>query len=1292
MALRKFLFQNQVEGFSEEQSAFDSLDLQGGRIENLGAPIHPNDAATRAYVDSVATGLDVKQSVRTKTTADLSTWAPAGTGDLKTLTSPAASLAFNTIGGVAVAVGDRVLVTTAGGSDATPSPHNGIYVVSQLADAASDALVLTRADDADADAKVTGGMFTFVTEGTAHDKGFVLVTDDPITLDTTALQFSQFSSTVLYTFDAGLTETAGSIKVDLDTLAAGQGIGADGGSSGLEFDQAGAGGKLRARVSPAGGVQRAADGLAAKLDPQANASGSNASLASSSLGLKVQRAPKVEENYQAHEAIGAGEPVTWAAGVTRKLAKAMAGVDAKARIVGIARTAGQADEQIAVVTSGIATNVLWGATPGQPYYLQDDGGIGPFASLPQGARVMRLGFAVSASDLFIDLADLGKRSNDAGSDAPGGGGAPRPAVVEADGVTISGDGSAADPLAVIFAGLDEKIKVKTDGVTLTGDGTTASPLVAAAASPTVDGTTITGAGTPASPFKATAPVADQLTITGAGTAVNPFTIAPTSLDGQVAVITDGDTITGSGTAADPLVVVLPAGVGAPHTDGMTLTGDGSEADPLTVQPEGLHERVRVSVLSDLLTGDGTASSPLILDLEVDGITIAGQGTAVSPLRAIIPEATVSSDDSIDGTGSAASPLSVNVASLHDRVRVAVDTTTITGDGTTASPLAAIIPSDYPVATDSTLTGDGTDEAPLAVNAPALAGQVAVLTDASLTGSGVEGDPLAVVFPPLFVHTDGVSITGAGTEEDPLTVAAVPATVITDASLSGDGSVASPLAVVPAQLDERVKVASDASISGDGTTASPLAVVPSSLAEQVAVATGPLISGNGTEAFPLDVDLAALAGEVEVVADGTTITGTGKDDAPLTVAFAGLAEKVAVAVNADGGFLVGDGTTASPLDIDINAFVGNLPVVADGVTITGNGTADDPLVAVGGSGGGSSVVVVTPIVQWLGADGELVFDGVSTVAGLMPAAGVNPYAGSTVYTLERDIFATTLDIAQGVVISTAGYKINAHTIYGGGTIACNGLNGGDGSAFAFGAAAGPTSGGSGGPGRFREGGGGGASSSAAMPAPWARSAPPLAGGTGTNAATGGDGISALAPFQGGSGGGGTFPDGGLGQSGNPSGAVTTDAAPYLPPPWLFANGALTGPMNHVYTLGGGGGDGGGGGLDASGLAGGGGAGGGAGGVAILCDSITSVTIEAKGGNGGAGGATGLPVPTAGGGGGGGSGGIVILLANNVDPSVTVSVAGGAGGAGGVSSAGTGTGGRGGDGGQGRYFLFRGSRTF
>jgi len=1020
MALRKFLFQNQVEGFSEEQSAFDSLDLQGGRIENLGAPIHPNDAATRAYVDSVATGLDVKQSVRTKTTADLSTWAPAGTGDLKTLTSPTASLAFNTIGGVAVAVGDRVLVTTAGGSDATPSPHNGIYVVSQLADAASDALVLTRADDADADAKVTGGMFTFVTEGTAHDKGFVLVTDDPITLDTTALQFSQFSSTVLYTFDAGLTETAGSIKVDLDTLADGQGIGADGGSSGLEFDQAGAGGKLRARVSPAGGVQRAADGLAAKLDPQANASGSNASLASSSLGLKVQRAPKVEENYQAHEAIGAGEPVTWAAGVTRKLAKAMAGVDAKARIVGIARTAGQADEQIAVVTSGIATNVLWGATPGQPYYLQDDGGIGPFASLPQGARVMRLGFAVSASDLFIDLADLGKRSNDAGSDAPGGGGAPRPVVVEADGVTISGDGSAADPLAVIFAGLDEKIKVKTDGVTLTGDGTTASPLVATAASPTVDGTTITGAGTPASPFKATAPVADQvtikgagtaaspfkatapvadqLTIMGAGTAIDPFAIVPTSLDGQISVITDGDTITGSGTAADPLVVVLPAGVGAPHTDGMTLTGDGSEADPLTVQPEGLHERVRVSILSDLLTGDGTASSPLILDLEVDGITIAGQGTPVNPLRAIIPEATVSSDDSIDGTGAAASPLSVNVASLHDRVRVAVDTTTITGDGTLASPLAAIIPSDYPVATDSTLTGDGTDEAPLAVNAPALAGQVAVLTDASLTGSGVEGDPLAVVFPPLFVHTDGVSITGAGTEEDPLTVAAVPATVITDASLSGDGSVASPLAVVAAQLDERVKVASDASISGDGTTASPLAVVPSSLAKQVVVATGTLISGNGTEEFPLDVDLAALAGEVEIVADGTTITGTGEDASPLTVAFAGLAEKIAVAV---AGGLSGDGTTASPLAVDL---------VTDGVTITGAGTADDPLVAVGGSGGGSSAR--TPTQVWVGGR-ETNALATPLVAG---AIEFDPslYDGATTFTLAVTA-ARHGTTGQGVVV-------------------------------------------------------------------------------------------------------------------------------------------------------------------------------------------------------------------------------------------------------------------------------------
>jgi hypothetical protein len=387
--LRKFLFMNQTEGFSEEHSPYDSLDMQNSKIENLADPEFAQDAANKRYVDAVATGLDVKESCRVILT-DRDGWLGAGSGSSKTLTA-----AIAMIDGVTLAAGDRVLVADALHAD------NGIYAVTSLSPT-----VLTRAEDFDSDEEVTAGAFTFVTEGDVYaDRGFVLVTDDPIALESTPLKFSQFSSTTLYTFDAGLYESNGAISVELDEMADARGAGADGGSSGLEFDQAGAAGKLRAAVASDGGLKRAASGLAIFLDEES----SNPSAATSASGLRVVRAPRVDATYDAamSETISSGDPVAWAAGANDKLAKGMASVDAKSRIVGVARTSGSS---VAIVSEGVAEGVLSSATAGDPYYLQGSGGVGPFSSISAGQRVIRVGFAKNASDLFVHIADLGKKA------------------------------------------------------------------------------------------------------------------------------------------------------------------------------------------------------------------------------------------------------------------------------------------------------------------------------------------------------------------------------------------------------------------------------------------------------------------------------------------------------------------------------------------------------------------------------------------------------------------------------------------------------------------------------------------------------------------------------------------------------------------------------------------------------------------------------------------------------------------------------------------------------------------
>ena len=144
---------------------------------------------SKEYVDAVKVGLDFKDSVRVATTANISL-----------STAPAA------IDGVTLSSDDRVLV-----KDQSTGSQNGLYVFNGSGSA------MTRATDADANAEVTSGMFTFVTEGTVNaDSGFVLTTDGSITVGTTALAFAQFSGAGQITAGAAMTKTGNTLDVAVD--------------------------------------------------------------------------------------------------------------------------------------------------------------------------------------------------------------------------------------------------------------------------------------------------------------------------------------------------------------------------------------------------------------------------------------------------------------------------------------------------------------------------------------------------------------------------------------------------------------------------------------------------------------------------------------------------------------------------------------------------------------------------------------------------------------------------------------------------------------------------------------------------------------------------------------------------------------------------------------------------------------------------------------------------------------------------------------------------------------------
>ena len=146
--------------------------------------------ATKGYVDAARQGLDVKASVRVASVAPVAIASALEAGDA--------------IDGVTLAEGDRVLL-----KNQSTASENGIYVV-----VGSGAGAASRAPDADTSAKVTTGMFTFVAEGTVNgDNGFVLTTNDAITLGTTGLTFVQFSGAGQVIAGAGLTKSGNTLDV-----------------------------------------------------------------------------------------------------------------------------------------------------------------------------------------------------------------------------------------------------------------------------------------------------------------------------------------------------------------------------------------------------------------------------------------------------------------------------------------------------------------------------------------------------------------------------------------------------------------------------------------------------------------------------------------------------------------------------------------------------------------------------------------------------------------------------------------------------------------------------------------------------------------------------------------------------------------------------------------------------------------------------------------------------------------------------------------------------------------------
>jgi len=172
------------------------VSFGGYKLTDVASPTTDTDGVNKAYADALRAGLDVKQSVRYATTGPI-------------------TLSGNqSVDGATTAAGMRVLV-----KDQVDATENGIYLTAAGAWA--------RASDADAAGEFTAGLFVFVTEGAVNsDSGWVLTTNDPVTLGSTPLAFAQFSGAGQIIAGTGITKSGNTLSLTTPVDIANGGTGA----------------------------------------------------------------------------------------------------------------------------------------------------------------------------------------------------------------------------------------------------------------------------------------------------------------------------------------------------------------------------------------------------------------------------------------------------------------------------------------------------------------------------------------------------------------------------------------------------------------------------------------------------------------------------------------------------------------------------------------------------------------------------------------------------------------------------------------------------------------------------------------------------------------------------------------------------------------------------------------------------------------------------------------------------------------------------------------------------------
>ena len=549
------------------------------------------------------------------------------------------------------------------------------------------------------------------------------------------------------------------------------------------------------------------------------------------------------------------------------------------------------------------------------------------------------------------------------------------------GTAISGNGTLTTPLTINngvpiynankIASTNVSSATPTAGQTLVFDGTNYVPTTPIV---TTSGPAITGDGTPSNPLivKNGDALFNANKINGTNVTGTP------TANGQVLVY---NSLSGSyepGTAPGD-----NWGTQVAATTGAAIGGNGSAGSPLTVNNnapifnaaaiQGKSVTSVAPTAGQTLVFDGTSYVPTTPAATTSGPAVTGNGTSLSPITVnntlplfnanslqgkAISSTAPTTNQVLQYNGTSYAP--ATLADTWGTQSAVVNATTLTGNGTAASPLAANNTSNIWNAnkinnisvtgaptTGQTLIFDGTNYVP--TTAPDTWGtQTAAVNTTTMTGNGTAGSPLAAnntanIWNAGSINGKVVDFTIAPTTGQTLiynstTNKFVPGTTAdnwgtqtaatTGAAISGNGSAASPLAVNNTAAIFNANQINSTSVTGTPTTNQVLqfngtSYAPATLTDtwgtQSAAVSATTLTGNGTAGSPL------AANNTSNIWNANKINNIGVTGVPTT-----------------GQTLIYDGTNYVPTTAPDTW--GTQTAAVNATTLTGNGTAGSPLAA------------------------------------------------------------------------------------------------------------------------------------------------------------------------------------------------------------------------------------------------------------------------------------------------------------------------------------------------------------